>query len=173
MVEWSLKAFRIACAAMGSSLLLFGPAVALADEVDCWPIIAPHPKPKPNVTPPTFSPVHVYRIRLDRPISRKSEVTWACEVPEPGIYETVTVIAAPPVLPPPLKQLERPTFTSTEQLIDVPRPLGPPSFVNVHPLITAVPEPQTWAMMILGFGLIGVVLRRRRGARGWTVARHA
>ena len=26
----------------------------------------------------------------------------------------------------------------------------------------AVPEPATWAMMILGFGLIGVTARRRR-----------
>jgi uncharacterized protein (TIGR03118 family) len=28
--------------------------------------------------------------------------------------------------------------------------------------ITAVPEPETWAMMILGFGLAGAVVRRRR-----------
>jgi len=26
----------------------------------------------------------------------------------------------------------------------------------------AVPEPQTWAMMILGFGTIGAIIRRRR-----------
>jgi len=30
--------------------------------------------------------------------------------------------------------------------------------------ITAVPEPATWAMMILGFGAAGSVLRRRRAA---------
>ena len=30
---------------------------------------------------------------------------------------------------------------------------------------TAVPEPATWAMMILGFGLIGGVLRARRRPR--------
>lgn len=29
----------------------------------------------------------------------------------------------------------------------------------------AVPEPATWAMMILGFGLVGATLRRRRGAQ--------
>ena len=29
---------------------------------------------------------------------------------------------------------------------------------------TATPEPATWAMMILGFGLVGYVMRRRQGA---------
>ena len=32
------------------------------------------------------------------------------------------------------------------------------------PTITAVPEPSTWAMLILGFGVIGFSLRRRRGS---------
>jgi hypothetical protein len=27
--------------------------------------------------------------------------------------------------------------------------------------LTAVPEPATWAMMIMGFGLVGGVMRRR------------
>jgi len=35
-------------------------------------------------------------------------------------------------------------------------------FDNIAAAISAVPEPQTWAMMILGFGLIGVTLRRNR-----------
>lgn len=30
-------------------------------------------------------------------------------------------------------------------------------------LVSAVPEPATWAMMILGFGVAGAMLRRRRG----------
>ena len=30
--------------------------------------------------------------------------------------------------------------------------------------VAAVPEPSTWAMMIAGFGLVGGVLRRRRGS---------
>ena len=29
-------------------------------------------------------------------------------------------------------------------------------------LVTAVPEPATWALMILGFGIVGSALRRRR-----------
>jgi hypothetical protein len=43
---------------------------------------------------------------------------------------------------------------------------GPPSrlTLNFNGTINAVPEPGTWAMMILGFGLVGVGMRRRRGA---------
>lgn len=43
---------------------------------------------------------------------------------------------------------------------------GPPSrlTLNFNGTINAVPEPATWAMMILGFGLVGVGIRRRRGA---------
>ena len=37
--------------------------------------------------------------------------------------------------------------------------LAPPSFATE---IVAVPEPASWALMILGFGAIGAVLRRRR-----------
>ena len=29
--------------------------------------------------------------------------------------------------------------------------------------VAAVPEPETWALMLGGFGLVGVMLRRRRG----------
>lgn len=35
-----------------------------------------------------------------------------------------------------------------------------------YPVPQAVPEPGTWAMMILGFGVIGVVMRRRRRIEG-------
>ena len=30
--------------------------------------------------------------------------------------------------------------------------------------ITAVPEPMTWALMLVGFGVLGAVARRRRSA---------
>jgi hypothetical protein len=42
----------------------------------------------------------------------------------------------------------------------LPPPPGPPP----PPVITAVPEPATWIMMIVGVGLIGLQLRRRRAA---------
>ncbi|MBY9061427.1 PEPxxWA-CTERM sorting domain-containing protein [Sphingomonas yunnanensis] len=32
------------------------------------------------------------------------------------------------------------------------------------PFGAAVPEPSTWAMMVLGFGLAGAAIRRRRAA---------
>ena len=35
----------------------------------------------------------------------------------------------------------------------------------------AVPEPQTWAMMFLGFGLCGAALRRRRGGQRFSACR--
>lgn len=38
---------------------------------------------------------------------------------------------------------------------------------------TAVPEPATWAMMLLGFGGIGIAMRRRRGSRGRTLGQIA
>jgi hypothetical protein len=35
-------------------------------------------------------------------------------------------------------------------------------FYTGTPGLSAVPEPATWAMMILGFGLVGGVMRRRQ-----------
>jgi hypothetical protein len=37
--------------------------------------------------------------------------------------------------------------------------------VTVHAEVQAIPEPTTWAMMILGFGAVGAVARRRRAGR--------
>jgi hypothetical protein len=39
-----------------------------------------------------------------------------------------------------------------------------PATVFIPPNPTIVPEPQTWALMILGFGLVGVSARRRKMA---------
>ncbi len=35
---------------------------------------------------------------------------------------------------------------------------------NDHTLSLAVPEPETWAMMIFGMGAVGTMMRRRNGA---------
>ena len=42
--------------------------------------------------------------------------------------------------------------------------------VTVPPITSGVPEPATWAMMILGFAGIGATLRRRRAATGGALA---
>ena len=34
--------------------------------------------------------------------------------------------------------------------------------LSFAPAVSAIPEPSTWAMMIIGFGAVGVALRRRR-----------
>jgi hypothetical protein len=46
-----------------------------------------------------------------------------------------------------------------------PREVLPPS--------SAVPEPGTWALMLMGFGLIGWQMRRRRGASAAKTAKRA
>ena len=43
---------------------------------------------------------------------------------------------------------------------------GAPSIVTLN--FGAVPEPGTWAMMLLGFGGIGITMRRRRGSNALT-----
>ena len=49
------------------------------------------------------------------------------------------------------------TFTS-ENTVYIPETILPP------PVLNGVPEPATWAMMLMGFGAIGLTLRRRPSA---------
>jgi hypothetical protein len=62
------------------------------------------------------------------------------------------IFEIPPLLPP--------TDEPIIDLVPVVSPPGPP----LPPLTTpgVVPEPHTWALMILGFGVVGGALRRRR-----------
>jgi hypothetical protein len=56
-------------------------------------------------------------------------------------------------------------FSSFSLVGDDPDAGGPADFSNrtfTLSITQAVPEPDTWAMMILGFGLAGYALRRRR-----------
>lgn len=60
------------------------------------------------------------------------------------------------------------TFTATSStqtlsLLAYGTPLGQPPFALIDGIgLQAVPEPTTWAMMLVGFGLIGGVMRGRR-----------
>jgi len=39
---------------------------------------------------------------------------------------------------------------------------GAGSFNSTVSITAAVPEPATWGMMLIGFGMIGAVIRRRK-----------
>jgi hypothetical protein len=59
--------------------------------------------------------------------------------------------------------------TSASQLlsflsIGTPNGLPPVALLDGVSLTSAVPEPTTWAMMMLGFGMIGVAARRKRAS---------
>ena len=60
------------------------------------------------------------------------------------------------------------TFTATAttqklSLLAFGTPLGQPPFSMIDGLnLDVVPEPSTWAMMLIGFGIIGATMRRRR-----------
>lgn len=62
-----------------------------------------------------------------------------------GILAGAALAAA--MLAMPAQALEKPEVRNLPAEFDTP--------------VTPVPEPATWAMMISGFGLIGVALRRR------------
>lgn len=56
------------------------------------------------------------------------------------------------------------TFDASDKVNQIVFGSGGPAFEfdNFAATITGVPEPQTWAMMILGFGFIGFMLRNSR-----------
>lgn len=55
--------------------------------------------------------------------------------------------------------------TETLSFLSVGAPNGLPPVVLLDGVsLTAVPEPQTWAMLLAGFGMVGLATRRRRSA---------
>jgi len=60
-------------------------------------------------------------------------------------------------------QFQATSTSQTLSFLSVGTPFGlPPIAVLDGVSLTAVPEPTTWAMMLLGFGGIGAMIRRRR-----------
>lgn len=54
--------------------------------------------------------------------------------------------------------------TQTLTFLSLGTPNGLPPIALLDGVHMAIPEPTTWAMMIMGFGTIGALLRRRRGS---------
>lgn len=154
---------------------------ALAD--DCFEIGVPvvHHRASP-VKPRPPSLVRVYRFRISPPMTHRADVLHACPTDEPkAAYMTVIVgPAAPPpedvsplYVPPPMP----PEFSDsywTEEPAPSARPETPRGFTygggSYQPVITipsptAIPEPGTWLLMLIGFGGLGAMLRLDRRTR--------
>ena len=111
-------------------------------------------------------------------------VAFAARVPGAPVGAAPAPNGAPQVVPQiaqPLQPIVRnPPAPPTSPRPDVP-PIAPPPGITDRPptpppgATGAVPEPATWLTMILGFGIVGGLLRRAR-RREWaarTVAPHA
>lgn len=93
--------------------------------------------------PPTLPPEGENPIVILPPL----EPPFEPPIGPPGEEETF-----PPIGPPGVEPPVEPPFV-------VEPPVGPP---GVPPVTAPVPEPGTWALMIVGFGLLGARLRARR-----------
>ena len=73
-----------------------------------------------------------------------------------------------------LYQLTTPASTGSWNTLDIPYKNNPHDISHLvffgSPREGAVPEPATWAMMLLGFGAMGMSLRRRRIAKSFQTA---
>ncbi|WP_419809256.1 PEPxxWA-CTERM sorting domain-containing protein [Sphingomonas sp.] len=113
------------------------------------PVVTPTPVPTPAPTgTPTPTPTAS---------STPTPVPSATPIPQPSATPTPTV----PIVEPSPTPTAVPTATPTPEPSPtvVPPPVNPPPVDNPVP---GVPEPATWALMLLGFGAIGAGLRRRR-----------
>ena len=56
-------------------------------------------------------------------------------------------------------------WSRTQLATGVPVQFGIADFAPDHGVLSLVPEPSTWMMMLLGFGAIGFAMRRSRAPR--------
>jgi hypothetical protein len=111
---------------------------AHAQSLGLTPAVAAEtPQTPPDVTPPPVLP---------------PEPTV---VPDPPPPPVIVVVETPPVDPPPP--------TPPPETRPVPAVFTPS--VPVAAVVAAIPEPGTWAMLLVGFGAIGAAVRRRRRDR--------
>jgi hypothetical protein len=103
------------------------------------------------------------KVRMVMPIPPTGSPTTLVDIVAPSVpiipagFELASI---PPLSPPP-SPLEIPLIRQPSLIVP---PTETPSTPPVIPP-PAVPEPDTWATMILGLGLIGWMLRSRRQAR--------
>ncbi len=55
--------------------------------------------------------------------------------------------------------------TLTFKVRNIGQRTGNPSGLRISALVTAVPEPSTWLLMLMGFGFVGFQMRRRQKTR--------
>lgn len=131
---------------------------------------APPPRALGKVFPPKPSPLE----QLAKVVVASPPPPVAVPVaPPPAIADVITPAAVLPSVP-----------IQTAGLIASFAPIGGGGFIGgapppvnnvavvppVPPVSTAVPEPGTWLMMLLGFGVIGSTVSRRRPNRALSTA---
>jgi len=110
------------------------------------PVVTP-PVGPPPVTPPVVVP----------PVG-PPPVTPPVTPPVPPVTPPVTPPGPPPVTPPVTPPVVPPETPPPVVVVTPPGPPGGP------PPVSPVPEPSTWALLMLGFLGLGGVLRARRAA---------
>ena len=115
--------------------------------------------------------------RASSPPSRMFKVLTTSPPPKPVGAPPVEDVVLSPTTPPPAALVGPPGFVDTPPGATqvLPPPVGtpdipvlPPPVVTLPelPIVTPVPEPGTWALMLLGFFGIGIAVRRKNSREG-------
>lgn len=124
------------------------PDPATPDPLDPAPPTPTDPRPQPPVRPEETPPLIQPPVIIEPPGTPPPG-------PPTGGGDPLTPFVPGPFTPP---------QTPTDRGLDPIRPLLPdPPPEERRPGPSPAPEPAVWASMILGFGLVGALVRRRRG----------